>query len=194
MSDEPSPELQRELLDDFYTECDELFGQIRAQLEPLERVGADLASPATHAALETLFRCVHSIKGNCGIVGLRSAEQLSHAAEDVLRRFTRRHGTPTPASLELVAHSIHRLEQLVSAHRHGQTPPEIEDLVASLRRTADAAAPASEAPSAPPFLSAPPFSPRPAPSATGAQRYLATFAPSKDLDARGVNISSVRTR
>ena len=65
MSDDPASDLGRELLDDFYAECDELFGQIRIHLVALEAMPSDAAP-----SMEALYRSVHSFKGNCGIVGL----------------------------------------------------------------------------------------------------------------------------
>jgi chemotaxis protein histidine kinase CheA len=82
MTDEFSPEFQRELLDDFYTECDELFGTIRTQLTTLAE--RDTRPERERGAFETLHRSIHTLKGNCSIVGLRDAEQLTHAIEGAI--------------------------------------------------------------------------------------------------------------
>ena len=82
MNDGSASPFDEELLDDFYVECDELFGQMRLHLGAMENTPDDAAS------LEQLYRCVHSFKGICGIVGLEIAEQLAHASEDVLRSCT----------------------------------------------------------------------------------------------------------
>ena len=50
MSDDLSPEFQRELLDDFYTESDELFRQLRGSLTTLERPPGDAHALAKIAA------------------------------------------------------------------------------------------------------------------------------------------------
>jgi two-component system chemotaxis sensor kinase CheA len=89
MSADFSPELRAELLDDFYAECDELLTDLRGGLVALE--GAARAGGAPDPAnLETLFRGVHSLKGISALVGLRVAEELAHAMEDVLRALTKR--------------------------------------------------------------------------------------------------------
>lgn len=173
MSDSP-PELDRELLDDFHAECDELFGQIRVHLTGLEAAPAD-ATPS----LEGLYRAVHSFKGICGIVGLGVAERLAHAAEDVIRRLARARSAPPSPALELLARTLDRLERIVAAHRLGQTSPAVDDLLAPLAACrADAA---SAAPS--------PAVPEPA-----GVRWRAHFRPTPALDARGVNIGSIRQR
>ena len=79
MTDEFSSELQGELLDDFYTECDELFASIRTHLSLLDSRG--LSRERRREATEALHRSIHTVKGNCSIVGLRRAEQLAHAVE-----------------------------------------------------------------------------------------------------------------
>ena len=191
MSAHSSPEFDRELLDDFYAECNELSGQIRAQLALLDTAPADVATP-----LESLYRAIHSFKGNCGIVSLRVAEQLAHAAEDVLRNFTTSRATPPPDALALLARVLDRLEQIVAAQRLGKPLPAIDDLVAPLGRFK--AVPTSGAeprPLAPPALasSAPSLDAAVDASPAGAL-WQARFAPAARLDQRGVNVSSVRQR
>ncbi|MGH7957892.1 MAG: Hpt domain-containing protein [Opitutaceae bacterium] len=77
------PDLRGDFLDDFYSECDELLGSIRAQLTTLD--DACRAARADPVALEALYRHVHSLKGISTMVGLCEAEQLAHAAEGLLR-------------------------------------------------------------------------------------------------------------
>lgn len=175
MSDEASTPLDPALLDDFYTECDELFGQMRTHLATLEQTG--VAPATTDAALEGLYRSLHSFKGICGIVGLRSAEQLAHAGEDVLRPIARREAPATPGRIEHVGRSVRRLEQIVAAHRVHQPLPAIDDLLAPAE-SADEEVPAAGAPAA---------------TLSGSE-WLATFAPSPELDRRGINIGSIRPR
>ena len=87
MSGDFSPELRKELLDDFYAECDELLTAMRGNLAQLEG-SAPKAEPEA-ALLEGLFRHTHSLKGISAIVGLRPAEELAHAMEDLLRALTK---------------------------------------------------------------------------------------------------------
>jgi two-component system, chemotaxis family, sensor kinase CheA len=196
MSPDFSPELQAELLDDFYTECDELLGNIRAQLNRLEE--ALRKSESNPGALESLYRNAHSFKGNSAIIGLRTAEQLAHAAEDVLRGLSRGEASLTTAGLDLLGSATQRLEQIVTAHRLHQPLPDVTDLVAQLESYVahqKPGAPASS-PTAPGVAST---LPEAAEQVEAAQaRHLlpwrATFSPTPALDQRGVNLSSVRAR
>ena len=80
MKSELLPELQSELLDDFYSECDEHLKNIREALVLLEQsIGKAQADPSI---LEELFRNFHSFKGISAIVGLRATEELAHMSEE----------------------------------------------------------------------------------------------------------------
>ncbi len=184
MTPEFSPELQQELLDDFYAECDEQLSAIRGQLAALDLGFADPASLA--ATLEAIFRNVHSVKGNAAIVGLRQAETLAHAAEDYLRAATRSHVTVDEAGVATLMASIQRLEEVVSAHRHRQPLPAIDDLQADLAALLSAKAQAAGA--APSPLPAPP------PLSGNRRTHRFIFVPTRELDQRGINIKSVRER
>ena len=56
--------------------------------EMLEALGGEIvaweANPDDRARLDSIFRFVHTVKGNCGFFDLPRLQQLSHAAEDVL--------------------------------------------------------------------------------------------------------------
>ncbi len=182
MSSEFSPELQKELLDDFYAECDELLTSIRTQMtaagEALDSGGA------TAGVIETLFRLVHSIKGNAAIAGVKIAEQLAHRMEDLLRAISKQQLTLTRERLALLIDAEQGLERLIGSHRAGQTLVEDRGLLEALREAAAGGkrAEASEARA----------SEKSGKSAEELWRFV--FAPSTELDARGVNVTSVRAR
>src|SRR5690349_10845844 len=115
MSSNPRPELRRELLDDFYAECDELLVAVRHGLTELE--GRKKTGVPEARVLDGLFRHTHTLKGNAAIVGLRPAEQLAHGMEDLLRALTKHDLTLNEAMLEALLAAAQRLEQLVTAHR-----------------------------------------------------------------------------
>lgn len=218
MTPDFSPELQAELLDDFYAECDEHLATMREQLTSLERALA--ANAFDPAAVETLFRSLHSFKGNAAMVALRPAEQLAHAAEDYLRRLSRHEVTLTPAGFQALVNSVQQLGKIVATHRQKQPLPAIDsilDELAALEASPPAPAPGSSAPApAPAATSAladagtaaanstsPRTAPAPAPSPAdpvsealqqGLTVWRCTFTPSRELDARGLNLSSIRTR
>lgn len=188
MNAEFSPELRAELLDDFHAEADEHLANFRAQLTVLEQsVGQ---SQPDAVALESLFRSAHSFKGISAMAGLRPAEELAHAAEGFLRLLTRREIGLTAAGMELLVDATQRLEQIVSAHRLQQPMPVAADLVHALGQPAGAAAPAS-AFGAPAVPAADPLESL---RARGFAPWRCTFLPSRELDQRGLNITTVRER
>lgn len=190
MSSDAIPELRQELLDDFFTECDDHLAHIRQALVLLEpSVGK--AQP-DQRVLEDLFRNFHSFKGISAIVGLRLAEELAHATEDYLRELTRGTVTLTAHGLDLLMLATQRLEQVANAFRLRQPFPATENLVVEMRgasgksaaepRPASSSAPAQETSGAEDAR------------ARGLVLWKFTFVPTKALDDRGVNINSVRAR
>jgi two-component system chemotaxis sensor kinase CheA len=68
---------------------DDLLADFIAETrEMLEASGGELvaweANPADRARLDTIFRFVHTVKGNCGFFDFPRLASLSHAAEDAL--------------------------------------------------------------------------------------------------------------
>ena len=187
MTDDFSPELQGELLDDFHSECDELFSTIRTHLSVLEKSGT--GRERRREAKEALHRSIHTVKGNCSIVGLRPAEQLAHALEGALGG---RNALTTPrAAWDHISRGLQRLEDIVVAHRRHQPLPEITDLLRALAEFSPAE-PQNSPASAPASASLPPAD-EPQEPATGPP-WQATFAPSPERNQRGVNVTSVRER
>lgn len=190
MTEDFSPELQRELLDDFYTECDELFSGVHAEL-------ASLASPNTPApqrqrALEQLHRSIHTLKGNCSIVGLRQGEQLAHAVEATLRLIPTVEESDAESPLQPAIDGIRRLEDVVTAHRQQSPLPSITEALAALEPTETSDVPAASPLPATPELSTPAAAVDTSPPA--GEMWRATFAPAAGLNARGVTVTSVRER
>src|SRR6185369_2566232 len=130
MSADFSPELQAELLNDFYSEADEHLKAIRDSVAALE----DSAGRAQFdsSVLEVLFRSFHSFKGISAIMGLRPAESLAHVAEDYLRDVSRGTAPHTADGVDLLMSVAHKLEQIVRAHRENQPLPEVESLLKQL--------------------------------------------------------------
>lgn len=195
LPDDFSPELRAELIDDFHAEADEYLSNIRTQLDNLDRALKDGRS--NPAALENLFRCMHSLKGICSIVGLRKAEELAHGAEDFLRQLTRAEMSLDDAGLQTLIDAAHRLEQVVSAHRLKQALPDIAPVLADLAAYRSKAVVRPVSPSTP----GPPATPPPVPlldletlQSQGCMPWRCLFSPTKVLDARGVNVNEIRSR
>jgi two-component system chemotaxis sensor kinase CheA len=67
-----------DLLAEFIAETREMLGALAGEIVAWE------ANPADRARLDTIFRFVHTVKGNCGFFDFPQLESLSHAAEDAL--------------------------------------------------------------------------------------------------------------
>ncbi|HWK40530.1 MAG TPA: chemotaxis protein CheA [Croceibacterium sp.] len=67
-----------DLLTEFVAETREMLGALSSEVVAWE------ADPADRARLDTIFRFVHTVKGNCGFFDFPRLEALSHAAEDAL--------------------------------------------------------------------------------------------------------------
>ena len=195
MSGDFSPELRKELLDDFYAECDELLMAVREGLTVLER------SPA--AGVEGLFRAVHSLKGIAAIAGVREAEELAHAMEDMLRALSEGDVALTAGRVGVLLDATRRLEQIIGAHQAGKPAPEHATLAKKLRAEGGAAkgkggrktrAAAAKETREETAAAMPAEDPVAAARAKGLQPWRCTFAPSAELDARGVNVNRVRER
>ena len=185
MKPDSSPEIRAELLDDFYAECAEHLANIREALALLEgsvgKVQADLR------VLEELFRNFHSFKGISALVGLRPAEELAHAAEDFLRELSRGRATLTLSGLELLMGATQKLEQTVAAFRAGTDLPENRSVMHALREIAGMESrPKTEASGQEAEIEAA--------RGRGLVLWRCTFVPNRELDARGININSVRAQ
>jgi two-component system, chemotaxis family, sensor kinase CheA len=188
MNEDSSSHFDEGLLDDFYVECDQLFGQMRLHLGVLEN------APENAASLEQLYRCVHSFKGICGIVGLQAAEQLAHSAEDVLRSCTKGQVAFSRDTLELVLRVLGRMEQIVEAHRLRRELPGIADLMAPLGAYRDGGASPGVFSGSPSPAAGNPSARASAAASSSVPLWSARFLPSAELDVRGVNVASVRKR
>jgi two-component system chemotaxis sensor kinase CheA len=196
MNLEISPGFAGAFLDDFYTECDEHLTAIRDSLVTLESsIGRAQPDPTV---VEKLFRSFHSFKGNSAIVGLRSAEELAHSAEDFLRELSRNKLTLTTAGLDLLMNTAQRLEELAASHREGKPGPQVASLIEQLNRvtgkSSDEQLPNQGRPT--PDQTAQPVSSDEIEEsrARGLLILRFQFRPNRELDQRGVNVNSIRAR
>ena len=106
---------------------DDLLAEFIAESrEMLEALGGEIvaweADPGDRARLDSIFRFVHTVKGNCGFFDLPRLEALSHAAEDALAdvRAGRRQADVTLVSAVLAI--IDRISDMVEAIRRTDDP------------------------------------------------------------------------
>src|SRR4051794_33570697 len=125
-----------DLIADFVAECREMLEALGGEIVAWE------AQPDDRARLDSIFRFVHTVKGNCGFFDFPRLEALSHAAEDALAdvRAGRRH--PDGALVSAVLAIIDRIGEMVAAIEAGEEMPAGDDsaLIASLEPGAEGSA------------------------------------------------------
>ena len=127
-----------DLIADFVAECREMLEALGGEIVAWE------AEPDDRARLDSIFRFVHTVKGNCGFFEFPRLEALSHAAEDALAdvRAGRRH--PDGQLVSAVLAVIDRIGEMVAAIDAGEDMPAGDDSA-----LIDALAPGAEGTAAP---------------------------------------------
>jgi two-component system chemotaxis sensor kinase CheA len=127
-----------DLIADFVAECREMLEALGGEIVAWE------AEPDDRARLDSIFRFVHTVKGNCGFFEFPRLEALSHAAEDALAdvRAGRRHADGPLVSAVLAI--IDRIGEMIAAIEAGEEMPAGDDSA-----LIDALAPGAEGPAAP---------------------------------------------
>ena len=103
-----------DLIADFVAECREMLEALGGEIVAWE------AEPDDRARLDSIFRFVHTVKGNCGFFEFPRLEALSHAAEDALAdvRAGRRHADGPLVSAVLAI--IDRIGEMIAAIEAGE--------------------------------------------------------------------------
>ena len=127
-----------DLIADFVAECREMLEALGGEIVAWE------AEPDDRSRLDSIFRFVHTVKGNCGFFEFPRLEALSHAAEDALAdvRAGRREADGPLVSAVLAI--IDRIGEMIAAIEAGEEFPAGDDsaLIAAL-------APGAEGPATP---------------------------------------------
>ncbi|HEV8407159.1 MAG TPA: chemotaxis protein CheA [Sphingomicrobium sp.] len=125
-----------DLIADFVAECREMLEALGGEIVAWE------AQPDDRARLDSIFRFVHTVKGNCGFFDFPRLEALSHAAEDALAdvRAGRRGADAQLVSAVLAI--IDRIGEMIAAIDAGEEMPAGDDsaLIHALAPGAEAAA------------------------------------------------------
>src|SRR3954471_21072650 len=110
-----------DLIADFVAECREMLEALGGEIVAWE------ARPDDRARLDSIFRFVHTVKGNCGIFDFPRLKALSHAAEDALAdvRAGRRHADAPLVSAVLAI--IDRLGEMTAGIEAGDEMPAGDD-------------------------------------------------------------------
>lgn len=177
-------------MDDYYAEAEEHLVAVRRNLLILERA---LGSSMPPAAIEDLFRGFHSLKGISAMVELREAELLAHEMESCLRAVRDGHLRLTGDNFETLVDGAKALEQVIAAHRSGQSLPPVGQILERLdvlaRSAVGTATSAQESPRGGTERATGSLATAPV-----AREWKVTFIPTPQLVERGVKIDTVRTR
>ncbi|MHA7819369.1 MAG: chemotaxis protein CheA [Erythrobacter sp.] len=124
-----------DLLADFVAETREMLEASEGEIIAWE------ADPADRARLDTIFRFVHTVKGNCGFFDFPRLAGLSHAAEDALADCRAGRRTPDKSLVTAVLAIIDRIVQMVDAIEAGEEFEQggDEELIAALEPDAESA-------------------------------------------------------
>ena len=122
-----------ELLADFVAETREMLEQSGSELVAWE------ADPSDKARIDTIFRFVHTVKGNCGFFDFPRLEKLSHAAEDALAECRAGRREPDSALVTAVLAIIDRISEMTDSIEAGEELGEggDDDLIAALEQRSE---------------------------------------------------------
>jgi two-component system chemotaxis sensor kinase CheA len=125
-----------DLIADFVAECREMLEALGGEIVAWE------AEPDDRARLDSIFRFVHTVKGNCGFFEFPRLEALSHAAEDALADVRAGRRVPDGALVSAVLAIIDRIGEMVAAIEAGEDMPAGDDsaLIEALAPGAEGAA------------------------------------------------------
>lgn len=127
-----------DLIADFVAECREMLEALGGEIVAWE------AEPDDRARLDSIFRFVHTVKGNCGFFEFPRLEALSHAAEDALADVRAGRRQADGALVSSVLAIIDRIGEMVAAIDAGAEMPAGDDSA-----LIDALVPGAEGPVAP---------------------------------------------
>ena len=98
-----------DLLADFVAETREMLEAIEGELVSWE------SDPSDRARLDSIFRFVHTVKGNCGFFDFPKMQKLSHAAETVLAEVRAGRRNADRAMVSAILAIIDRISELTDA-------------------------------------------------------------------------------
>ncbi len=110
-----------DLIADFVAECREMLEALGGEIVAWE------AQPDDRARLDSIFRFVHTVKGNCGFFEFPRLEALSHAAEDALADVRAGRRQADGALVSAVLAIIDRIGEMVAAIEAGEDMPAGDD-------------------------------------------------------------------
>src|SRR5881398_427183 len=110
-----------DLIADFVAECREMLEALGGEIVAWE------AQPDDRARLDSIFRFVHTVKGNCGFFDFPRLEALSHAAEDALADVRAGRRQADVGLVSAVLAIIDRIAEMIAAIDAGEEMPGGDD-------------------------------------------------------------------
>ena len=125
-----------DLISEFIAECREMLEALGGEIVAWE------AAPEDRARLDSIFRFVHTVKGNCGFFDFPRLEALSHAAEDALAEVRAGRRNADASLVSAVLAGIDRIAEMIAALDAGEELPAGDDsaLIEALQQNAEAPA------------------------------------------------------
>jgi two-component system, chemotaxis family, sensor kinase CheA len=122
-----------DLLAEFVAETREMLAALAGEIVAWEH------DPSDRGRLDTIFRFVHTVKGNCGFFDFPRLEALSHAAEDALADVRADRRTADRRLVDAVLAVIDRIGVMIEEIERGEPLSEAADdvLIAALNGTGD---------------------------------------------------------
>jgi len=115
-------------LDAFIRESEEAITNLNNSLLDLE------SDPDDQAAMDSIFRTAHTLKGNFGAMGFEDASDLAHAVEDLLDAMRQDELAVTPERMDLIFAGVDMIEAIVrEIESEGESTVETAEMVAELR-------------------------------------------------------------
>ncbi|QIK79674.1 chemotaxis protein CheA [Sphingomonas piscis] len=110
-----------DLISDFVAECREMLEALGGEIVAWE------AAPDDRARLDSIFRFVHTVKGNCGFFDFPRLEHLSHAAEDALADVRANRRSADVGLVSAVLAVIDRIGEMIGTIEAGEKIPDGDD-------------------------------------------------------------------
>ncbi|UPV74398.1 chemotaxis protein CheA [Halorussus limi] len=119
-------------IQDFIRESEENVTELNNSLLELED------DPGDEAAMDSIFRTAHTLKGNFGAMGFQDASDLAHAIEDLLDEIRQGRMEVTPEVMDLVFEGVdeidHALDQIEA---DGESNIDPDHIIADIRSVID---------------------------------------------------------
>ncbi|MFC4551447.1 MULTISPECIES: chemotaxis protein CheA [Halorussus] len=115
-------------LQEFIRESEENITELNNSLLELED------DPSDEAAMDSIFRTAHTLKGNFGAMGFQSESDLAHAIEDLLDEIRQGRMAVSPEVMDLVFGGVDRIDSaLDEIEAEGESTAEHDATIAEIR-------------------------------------------------------------